>query len=118
MSSRATLAEKVVKAIRVGGLYTPADVLERISDGRMQHWEDGETIVVTAVYDHTTAKVCKTELVAGDLETAWKIHDEQILPWAKSIGCTRMTGEGRQGWAKTARDHGYTKQWICAAMEI
>lgn len=113
-----SLAEKVCKALAVGGLYAPADIEQRIASGHMQEWTEAETVVITAVFEHPLAKVCKTIMVAGDFDTAWKIHDEQIVPWARSIGCTRMVGEGRKGWAESARKHGYTTQWLTAAMEL
>lgn len=120
-SSAATLnrlPEKVCKALAVGGTHTPFDIERDIALGKKQHWEDGETVVVTMICQEPLVKICKVFLVAGDLETAWKIHDEQIVPWAKSIGCTRMSGEGRMGWAKSAREHGYTNQWLCVAKDI
>lgn len=112
------LAEKVCKALAVGGTHRPQDIEKDIEEGRKQHWEDGETVVVTMICQEPLVKICRVFLVAGDLETAWKIHDEQIVPWAKSIGCTRMAGEGRMGWARSAREHGYTRQYIVAVKEI
>lgn len=118
MSSPAMLARKVCKALAIAGTHTPADVEKAIEEGRFQHWEDGETIVVTMICQEPLMKICKVFLVAGDLDAAWKIHDEQILPWAKSLGCSRISGEGRKGWEKSARKRGYTKVWVGAAMEI
>lgn len=84
----------------------------------MQHWEDGETVVVTEVKQYPLLKACEVFMVAGDLNTAWKIEAEQIVPWAKSIGCTRMVGRGRKGWAGSAKQHGYDRQLVIAMKEI
>lgn len=112
------LAEKVCKALAIGGTHRPEDIEQAIAEGRMQHWEGEGTVIVTAVCQEPLVKLCRVVLVAGDLEEAWKIHDEQIVPWARSIGCTRMKGEGRMGWARSAKEHGYTRQWVAAAMEL
>lgn len=118
MSCQATLAEKIVKALAVFGSHTPSDVEEAISLGLMQHWESGETVVVTEVKDYPQFRSCEVFMVAGDLDTAWDIEDRQIIPWAKDRGCTRMVGKGRKGWFRSARNHGYGVELVTAVKEI
>src|SRR3546814_400120 len=112
------LAEKILKALAVFGSHSPEDVQKAIGEGRMQHWEEGETVIVTEVKQYPLLKVCEVFMVAGDLETAWKIEAERIVPWAKSLGCTRMVGKGRKGWAKSAKSHGYDRLLVLAIKEI
>lgn len=118
MPCQEILARKVCKALAIAGTHTPGDVEKAIEAGTMQHWEEDETIVVTTVNQYPQAKACEVFMVAGDFETAWKIHDEQIVPWAKSIGCTRMVGRGRLGWIRDLEQRGYRRQWIMASREI
>lgn len=111
-SSLGTLAEKVSEALAVGGTHSPEDVMQAIERGDMQCWPGESSVIVTTVSITPLHKTCKVFLVAGDLEEAWRIHDEQIVPWAKDQGCTRMLGEGRMGWVKSAREHGYGRPLI------
>lgn len=113
-----SLPVQIVKALAVSGTHNPDDVVRAISEGKMQAWGDGDTLVITTVKDSPRKRVCDVFLVAGNMEKAWEIHDNQVVPWAKEIGCSRITGHGRRGWFKTAKAHGYDTEWAFASMEI
>jgi hypothetical protein len=112
------LAEKICKALEVFGSHTPEDVQKAIEEGRFQHWEDGETVIVTEVKQYPRFLACEVFMVAGDMETVWKIEMCQIIPWAKALGCKRMIGRGRKGWARAAKPYGYDHQLVTAWKEI
>jgi hypothetical protein len=84
----------------------------------MQHWQEGETVVVTTINQYPRDRWCEVFMVAGDLETAWKIEREQVEPFAREMGCSRIVGRGRKGWAKSAKLHGYTREWVMAERRL
>lgn len=112
------LEAKIAKATMLTGTHTPQDILAAIMSGKMQAWTDEDSLVVTAIRPFPQMKVCDVFLVAGNLEKAWQIHDEQILPWAREQGCQRITGCGRKPWARNAKQHGYDTEYSLVSMEI
>ena len=110
--------EKIVKALAVVGTHSPEDVYEAISRGRMQLWGDGDSVLVTTINSYPRFKACESFMAAGDLDVIWRLHDEQVIPWAKDLGCQRMIGRGRKGWLKSAREHGYGREWVMTSKEI
>lgn len=118
LSSRETLVRKLAKALAREGTHSPDDVLLAIESGQMQHWEEGDTVVVTSIKQYPRLKACVIFLAAGRFDEVWKIHDEQIVPWAKALGCTRMVGRGRMGWEKSARERGYGRDALMMSKEI
>ena len=112
------LSEKICKALKFGGTHTPEDVEKAVARQEMQAWMDGESIIITKVVKYPLITACEIFLAAGDLDTCWKIHDKQIVPWAKEKGCKRMQFGGRKGWLGSMAEHGYEARTITADMEI
>ena len=80
-----------------GDYYTFEDIMDFISEGKFQSFAVGDTWIVTQVDEYPRRKVVHITLVVGNYEEA-----EQALPeiyeFARSIGATRVTGFGREGW--------------------
>ena len=112
------LADKVVKALAIAGTHSPQDIWECIEAGEMQGWELDGSIIVTTINVYPQIKVCEIVMAAGNLDKLWQIHDQQIEPWAKEMGCKRLVGRGRTGWLKSAKEHGYGRELIMASKEI
>lgn len=100
---RARLAEALARA---GDLYTLADILERIDDGRMQAHVSRETIAVTEISVYPRRRVLTIILLAGDLSDGENLH-EQVFAFARKTECDAIVTQGRDGWARLAKDHGW-----------
>jgi hypothetical protein len=91
---------------RAGGLYELSDILERIDDGRMQAHVSRETIAVTEVSVYPRRRVLTMILLAGDLVDGEDLH-EQVLSFARKLKCDAIIAQGRVGWARLAKSHGW-----------
>jgi hypothetical protein len=101
---RARLAEALERA---GDLYSIDDILERIADGRMQAHVSRETICVTEISVYPKRRVLTIILLAGDLADGEDLH-EQVLAFARRLQCDAIVAQGRYGWARLAKSHGWT----------
>ena len=98
---------KLAKALeRAGDLYSLTDLLERIADGRMQAHVSRETIAVTEISVYPKRRVLTIILLVGDLEDGENLH-AQVLDFARKMECDAIITQGRVGWARLAKSHGW-----------
>ena len=98
---------KLAKALeRAGNLYSLADLLERIDDGRMQAHVSRETIAVTEISVYPKARTLTMILLVGDLDDGEDLH-RQVLDFARKTECDAVVAQGRVGWARLAKSHGW-----------
>lgn len=98
---------KLAKALeRAGNLYSLADLLERIADGRMQAHVSRETIAVTEISVYPKARTLTMILLVGDLDDGEDLH-RQVLDFARKTECDAVVAQGRVGWARLAKSHGW-----------
>jgi hypothetical protein len=87
-------------------LYDLADLLERIADGRMQAHVSRETIAVTEISVYPKRRVLTIIVLAGDLEDGENLH-AQVFAFARKMECDAVVAQGRVGWARLAKSHGW-----------
>lgn len=105
--SEADLMARTERALAVsGGLYTFADIVDAINEGRMQSFSEGDTWVVTQVDHFPRRTVVNITLVVGNLEEAKTILP-RVYDLCKQVGADRITGFGRSGWW-----HHADKGWV------
>lgn len=92
-----------------GGTHTLTDILDAISDGRMQSFAAGDTWAVTYIVETPRKRVLEVFLVIGDMAEAVRLHDE-VATWAKAHGCTMLRTIARKGWMKWALPRGWTNK--------
>lgn len=98
---------KLARALeRAGDLYSVDDLLERIADGRMQAHVSRETICVTEISVYPRRRVLTMILLAGDLEDGEDLH-RQVLAFARRVEVDAIVAQGRHGWARLAKSHGW-----------
>lgn len=83
----------------MGGFYNIHDILERISDGRMQSFALNNSWVITEVQKYPRRKVLDVSIVVGDMEDFEPLY-EQVLKFASEINASLIRGFGRRGWGK------------------
>lgn len=96
-----------------GHCWTLDDVAARLDSRLMQLWciWDGENMVgclVTETYQTARGFTCGLPIVyCSDMEHALPVVLDTIEPWARSLGCVRLQGEGRRGWERALRPLGW-----------
>ena len=115
--TRDDMQKKVDRAIQLwDGLYTFDDIIALIKEGKMQSHVHGDTWIITQVNEFPQRKVLEITCVIGNMEEAVAALPE-IYEYARSLGITRVTALGREGWWKF-RDAGWNKAGIMYAKEL
>ena len=86
---------------RMGGFYTPQDILSAIAVGRMQSFVEGESWAITQIAVFPRAKVLEILVALGDLDELRILHD-RVLAYAEEIGASVVQAYGRKGWIEDA----------------
>jgi hypothetical protein len=98
---------KLARALdRMGGLYTPQDILVAIAEGRMQSFVEGDSWAITQVAKYPRATVLEVLVALGDLQDCRILHD-RILDYARDCGIGLVNTFGRRGWIPDAKAHGW-----------
>ncbi|CAB5222703.1 hypothetical protein UFOVP377_27 [uncultured Caudovirales phage] len=113
------LRQQVESALEYsGGTHTFDDIAKAVTENRFQVWPGVNSVVVTEIIVYPRIKNLHYFLAGGDLDEL-KLMRPYIERWGKSLGCTRVTLAGRQGWAKTfLRDEGYEPKWFILSKEL
>ena len=90
---------------------TEADLLEDVACGRAQLWAGERAALVTQCVDDPSGRCLHVWLAGGDLKDILMLKPG-IEAWARGRGCERVTLDGRRGWARVLRAHGYTSNGI------
>jgi hypothetical protein len=91
---------------RMGGLYGLNDILDRIADGRMQSFVEGNSWIITQIVSFPRAKVLEVFAAVGDIDDLRILHD-RILEFAAEIGAGVIRAYGRKGWLPDAAQRGW-----------
>lgn len=97
-----------------GHCWTVDDVAQRLDGGQMQLWciwNDANMIgcLLTETYPTARGMTCGIPVVyCSDMDSALLSALDIIEQWARSLGCVRLQGEGRRGWERALRPHGWT----------
>ena len=98
-----------MKALSVSGhTHTPEDLQAAVSEGKMQAWQNGQSVVVTEVLGFPQQRVLNVFLAVGNLDEIMALTDE-VVAFAKQHGCSRLIMGGRKGWAKVLPKYGWKK---------
>lgn len=91
---------------RSGGLYSIADVLERVQSGDMQSFSINNSWVVTQVIDFPQRKIIDIVFAMGKLAEVESL-EAQIIEFGRKHGASLIITNGRKGWHKSANRHGW-----------
>lgn len=104
----AELQRRLLRALDVAGkTHAPEDVARAVSEGRMQAWTNGDSLVVTEVQQFPRGNMLNVFLAVGNLEEVMAIQPE-LEAFGRAHGCSTMRMEGRKGWARVLPHHGWT----------
>ena len=91
---------------RMGGFYTPQDVLVGIAAGKMQSFVEGDSWAITQIAVFPRATVLEILVALGDLDELRILHD-RVLAFAEEIGASVVQAYGRRGWMADAARRGW-----------
>jgi hypothetical protein len=101
------LRRRLQRALDVAGnTHTPHDVAAAVSEGRMQAWTAGESLVVTEVLSYPQATALNVFLAVGNLDEVMSLQPE-MEAFGREHGCRVMRMEGRKGWRRVLPSHGW-----------
>lgn len=87
---------------RTGGTHDADDVRAGIADGALQLWlppEPANSLIITEMVRYPKLMALNYWLVAGRFDEV-RAMEPAVNAWAASMGCTRVQGAGRDGWAR------------------
>lgn len=92
---------------RAGNLHSLDDVRERVAEGHAQMWAGRLSVMITEVLDYPRYKVLNVWLAAGDLNEITRAG-KQLDKFAELVGAKAIHMNGRLGWQRVLKEHGYT----------
>ena len=103
--------------------WSADDWLRKIESAHAQLWliRVGSVytgVIITEIYDTAAGKTCALPIVGGSHLNASLSVLEEIERWAKEQGCTRLQGDGREGWVRALRCLGWHPVSVQIAKEL
>ena len=89
---------------RMGGLYTFADILDKIASGKMQSFSKGNTWAVTEIHDYPRRRVLDILFVVGDMDDLEDLY-KTVIDFASSVDASLVRAHGRVGWVKFTKKY-------------
>jgi hypothetical protein len=85
---------------------TAADVFLALRNDLMELWIAGQAVGVTELAQYPQKRVCNVVCVAGNLEDWFHVVPD-LECWAVGMGCDMIMCDGRKGWARKMKEHGW-----------
>jgi hypothetical protein len=99
--------QKLARALdRMGSMFAVSDILERIADGRMQSFVEGESWMITQIFEFPRGRALDVFMMIGDLDDCLKLFDRALI-YAKENGIGLVSGNARRGWRPYAEARGW-----------
>ena len=102
---------------RSGDLNTWDEVVSGIHSGRMQLWPAEQGCIVTEIVVYHNRKALHIFLAGGKLDEILQMT-ESVKEWAKLMGCSFATFDGRLGWQKPLEKIGWKPHSITMHLEF
>lgn len=105
-------------AAAMGAFHAIEELDEKIANGTAILWTTDKSAVAGEIQKHPNALVLHCLCATGDMKEIVGILAPQAEEWARRAGCTHITVESREGWAKVLKSHGYKPHTITLAKAI
>lgn len=92
--------KRLEKALKIGGnTHNPADIWAAVKEGKMQAFQNGESVAVTEVVGYPQKRVIQVVLAVGNLNEVLGLIPE-MEEFGRKHGCSSIRMFGRRGWSK------------------
>lgn len=114
-SSISSLMDAACK--RSGDRYLASDLLELLTEGKMQLWLVLEgshisTAVITEIVNYPRLKQCTIIACVGSGMERWVHLILVIEEWAMENGCRKILAISRLGWKRVLSDYKHTHEYL------
>jgi len=100
-----------------GGTHLYQDIVDAVTEGRMQLWLGERGCAVTEIVVFLQKKVLHVFLGSGEMDQLFDMLESAIV-WAKERGCTAMTLAGRPGWQRAMKPLGFVPTLVTMERNI
>jgi hypothetical protein len=101
------LAPKLEAAVNYAfRTHSIEDLKQLVEEGKMHFWPMENSAVMTEMTDLPQARILNI-FGGGNAEEIMKVLDDTRV-WGKTLGCSRVSFLGRQGWRKWLVPRGWT----------
>lgn len=103
LARAAAWAGETTDRVRLALIVQDANLVVAVDDGQIV-----AACVTEIVITSRGEKRCNVWMVAGERLADWVEAIHQVEEWAKGLGCTSVRiDEGRNGWKRVLKPHGY-----------
>lgn len=110
------------RAVERSGFYTIEYAEAEIEAGDMHFWPGERGAVLTRFVEYPKGKALVLFAIGGARNASLDELLEKIQPridaFAETNGCRWVIGNGRKGWEKVSKKHGYKVQWLVLVREV
>jgi hypothetical protein len=87
--------------------YTVEEVVAEIEKGHATLFAGETSVMVCTMHRHNDEMSGHVWLAGGDLEELRDVLRPQAEEWARANGAAYATIDGRRGWVRTLKEHGF-----------
>lgn len=99
------------------GFETIEDVERLIRDCVYQFWPGKRAAAITQIVPYARAKVLIVRTGGGDLAELIEMEKE-FCRFARANGCSKIMGEGREGWQRVCEKMNYRLGYVCMVKDL
>ncbi len=100
-----------------GGTHNFDDIVAMTVRGDLLFWDLGETFMATEILHYPRARHFHVFLAGGDLTTLVNLHTD-VIPFARALGCSKLTIAGRPGWVRALKSQGWEPAYTTLGKDI
>ena len=98
--------KRLKKALDIGSnTYSPDDIARAVSEGRMQAWENRDSLIVTEILQYPQFCAMNVIVAVGDLRDVMEMQ-QRVEEFAREHSCKFIRIEGRKGWDRVLPRYG------------
>ena len=86
-----------------GNTHNYIDIVNGVVSGQFHVWPTPNSALITEFHNYPNKRYLHIFLAGGDLEEIKGNHD-QVVEFAKTMGCSGLSLTGRPGWIKALAD--------------
>lgn len=111
--------DKFQDLLEADGMFTIWQLDESLAQGHSQLWATKAAAIVTGIQDYDGGeKMGQVDWGVGDLDEILTEIMPKAEAYFKANGCTRIMFEGRTGWSRVLKSHGFKPHSVTLVKDI